>query len=50
MNLPTDLELPPEPERYEFWENFGLPQRPGRRDFFKIVGSGVVVALLVPKV
>ena len=36
-----------EPERYEFFENGGLSWRFDRRDFFRIAGAGIIVALFV---
>jgi isoquinoline 1-oxidoreductase len=37
----------PEPERYELWADFQEMLEPSRRDFLRITGSGVVIALLL---
>jgi isoquinoline 1-oxidoreductase len=37
-----------EPERYEFFEDESLAALLDRRDFFKLVGAGLVVALFLP--
>jgi isoquinoline 1-oxidoreductase len=42
-------ELLPEPERYELYENPALLLELSRRDFFRIVGAGLVIALLLPE-
>lgn len=41
------LEPEIEPERYELFENGGLSWNLDRRDFFRIAGAGLVVALFI---
>ncbi len=41
------LEPEIEPERYEFFENGGLSWLFDRRDFFRIAGAGIIVALFL---
>jgi len=41
------VEVPIEPERYEFFEDPGMALELDRRDFFRIVGGGLVVALFL---
>jgi isoquinoline 1-oxidoreductase len=43
-------DLTPEPERYEFFEAPPYKFEPDRREFFKAVGGGLVVLLLLPDV
>jgi isoquinoline 1-oxidoreductase len=45
MNEPFVPDAPVEPERYEHFENI-FPAELDRRDFFRIAGGGLVVALL----
>jgi nicotinate dehydrogenase subunit B len=48
MNAPTLDQLAIDPERYEFFDTlFNAKQT--RRDFFRIAGAGVIVALLMEK-
>lgn len=44
-HIPTEIDI--EPERYEFFEAPRYSFEPDRRDFFKVVGAGIVVALVV---
>ena len=44
-HTPDDLVI--EPERYEFFEAPRYSFEPDRREFFQVLGAGVVVALLV---
>src|SRR5262249_23934781 len=44
-DYPLD-DAPLEPERYELWAEEDLPE-PTRREFFKLVGGGLVVALVL---
>jgi isoquinoline 1-oxidoreductase len=46
MSRRPPLDLPFEPERYELYENTSFWE-PDRREFFRIAGGGVVVALLL---
>src|SRR5260370_22340890 len=48
MNEQLLPEFVCEPERYELFEKAALSDL-DRRQFFRIVGSGIVVALLVPR-
>jgi isoquinoline 1-oxidoreductase len=50
MNEPFVPETDFEPERYEFLEGFASWSPVNRREFFRIAGAGVVVALLLPDV
>jgi isoquinoline 1-oxidoreductase len=46
MNEPAQMDYPWELERYELYENLDFGEL-NRRDFFRLVGGGVVVALLL---
>ena len=48
MDLPTADERAIDPERYEFVDTY-LNVEQTRRDFFRIAGAGVIVALLMEK-
>jgi isoquinoline 1-oxidoreductase len=48
MSEPLLPDFTPEVERYEFFENPALLPELDRREFFRLVGAGVVVALLLP--
>jgi isoquinoline 1-oxidoreductase len=47
MNDLLGSEIPIEPERYEFFESFPYPNGLDRREFFRLVGGGVMVGLLL---
>jgi isoquinoline 1-oxidoreductase len=47
MNDQLLHELLLEPERYELWEEAGLALEVDRREFFRIAGAGLVVALVL---
>jgi isoquinoline 1-oxidoreductase len=47
MNADLSLDFVPEPERYEWYERTECRFDLDRRAFFKLVGGGVVVALLL---
>ena len=48
MNTPTTDELAIDPERYE-WLDELLKAEQSRRDFFRIAGAGVIIALLMDR-
>jgi isoquinoline 1-oxidoreductase len=50
MNEQLLADLFIEPERYEFFENGALARMLNRRDFFRVLGGGLVVAILLPEV
>ncbi len=47
MNETALTDLPIEVERYEFFEDPAFAQELDRRDFFRLVGGGLVVALFL---
>ncbi|HKI38658.1 MAG TPA: molybdopterin cofactor-binding domain-containing protein, partial [Gemmataceae bacterium] len=47
MSEQSLVEVPIEPERYEFFEDPAFALELDRRDFFRIVGGGLVVALFL---
>ena len=48
MSEPLLYDMPLEPERYELFENASAWEL-SRREFFRLVGGGVVVALVLPE-
>src|SRR5262249_55799494 len=47
MNDLLYAELPIEPERYELFESFPVPEGMDRRLFFRLVGGGIAVGLML---
>jgi isoquinoline 1-oxidoreductase len=47
MNEQSLVDVPIEPERYEFFEDPAFALELDRRDFFRLVGGGLVVALFL---